>query len=47
VSAWMFALQLTGNEFLAFDFQVTVVYLPTLVAGIIATYLTFKTKPSS
>ncbi|MGA2461221.1 MAG: hypothetical protein ABSF82_07370 [Candidatus Bathyarchaeia archaeon] len=44
VTVWMLALDLKGSEFLAFDFQVALVYLPTVIAGIIVAYLTLRTK---
>jgi hypothetical protein len=44
VTVWMLALDLKGSEFLAFDFQVALVYLPTVIAGIIVVYLTLRTK---
>lgn len=42
VSTWMLALRLMKSPFLMLDFEVTVVYLPTLLAGIVATYVTMR-----
>ncbi len=39
VSLWLLALRLFNSAFLALDFEVTLVYLPTVLAGIIALYL--------
>ena len=36
--------RLLGEPFLAFDFEVTVVYLPTVLAGVIVLYLNLELK---
>jgi hypothetical protein len=38
----MLSMRLMNNPFLAFDFEVTLVYLPTILAGIIALYMIRK-----
>jgi len=42
VSAWILGTRLTGGAFLAFEFELLLVYLPTVLAGIIASYLNLK-----
>jgi hypothetical protein len=42
----MLSMRLLNSAFLALDFEVSLVYLPTLLAGLIALYLSLKTKPS-
>ena len=42
VSLWMLALRLTNNPFLALDFELCLVYLPTALAGIIVLQITRK-----
>jgi hypothetical protein len=42
VSVCMLALRLMNSPFLALDFEVTLVYLPTALAGIIAVQTTRK-----
>jgi len=42
VSAWMLIMRLMHNPFLALDFEVSLVYLPTALAGIIAFHMTRK-----
>ncbi len=46
VSLWLLALRLFNSAFLAFDFEVALVYFPTALAGIIALYL-HRTKYNS
>ena len=38
----MLALRLTGREFLVFEFEVTLIYFPTALSGVIAAYVTLK-----
>jgi TRAP-type C4-dicarboxylate transport system permease small subunit len=38
VSAWLLALHVLNSPFLALDFEITVVYMPTAIAGIIMLY---------
>ena len=45
VSLWMLTMRLSNDPFLALEFEVTLVYLPTVLGGIIALYLSFKAKP--
>jgi TRAP-type C4-dicarboxylate transport system permease small subunit len=40
VSLWMLTLRLMNNPFLALDFEVSLVYLPTILAGIIVLQIT-------
>ncbi len=42
VSIWMVGMRLSGNAFLAPDFEATVIYLPTVVAGIVAGYIALR-----
>jgi TRAP-type C4-dicarboxylate transport system permease small subunit len=44
VSAWMLTMRLMSNPFLALDFEVSLVYLPTALAGIIAFQTTRKQR---
>jgi hypothetical protein len=46
VSCSMLAMRLTKSAFLAFDFEVMIVYMPTALAGIIVLYLFVKTRPN-
>lgn len=46
VSFWLLAMRILNSAFLALDFEVTLVYLPTVLAGIIALYLSLKSKAS-
>jgi hypothetical protein len=34
----MLALRLSGKEFLVLEFEITLIYFPTMLAGIIAAY---------
>ncbi len=45
VSLWVLILRLYNSAFLALEFEVTLVYLPTVLAGVIALYLSL-TKPT-
>jgi TRAP-type C4-dicarboxylate transport system permease small subunit len=47
VSIWMLFMRFFNNPFLAEDFEVTVVYLPTVVAGIIAAYITLRSRKTT
>jgi hypothetical protein len=38
----MFALRLTGRQFLVLEFEVALIYFPTALSGIIAAYVTLK-----
>jgi len=42
VSLWMLTLRLMNTPFLALDFEVSLVYLPTILAGIIVLQITRK-----
>jgi len=42
ISAAMLALRLAGKEFLILDFEVALIYFPTILAGIAAAYVTVK-----
>jgi TRAP-type C4-dicarboxylate transport system permease small subunit len=44
VSAWMLTMRLLNNPFLALDFEVSLVYLPTALAGIIVIQTTRKQR---
>lgn len=42
VSVWMLTTRLLQSSFLALDFEIALIYLPTVLAGIIAVYVTMK-----
>jgi hypothetical protein len=42
VSVVMLALRLAGREFLVVEFELALVYFPTVLSGIIAAYMKFK-----
>jgi hypothetical protein len=42
VSAAMLATRLTGREFLVLDFEIALVYFPTVLAGIAVAYVSIK-----
>ena len=42
VSLAMAGLRLTGRQFLVFEFEISLIYFPTALAGIIAFYMTMK-----
>lgn len=42
ISVAMLALRLAGKEFLILDFEVALIYFPTILAGIAAAYVTVK-----
>ena len=44
VAFFILVSRLLGEPFLAFDFELTVVYLPTVVACLIALYLNLELK---
>ncbi len=46
VSLWILAMRLFNSAFLALDFEVTLVYFPTVLAGVITLYLSLKAKPT-
>ncbi len=46
VSSWILVMRLSNNPFLAQDFEITVVYLPTVLAGIIVLSLLVKSGRS-
>lgn len=46
VSLWMLTMRLLNDAFLALDFEVTIVYLPTVLAGVITLYLSTRTRPN-
>jgi hypothetical protein len=45
VSLWLLVLRLFNSAFLALDFEVTLVYFPTALAGVIALYLSLVKSP--
>jgi TRAP-type C4-dicarboxylate transport system permease small subunit len=45
VSSLILAMRVMKSAFLALDFEVMIVYLPTALAGAIALYLFLRTKP--
>lgn len=45
VSLWLLVMRILNSAFLALDFEVTLVYFPTVLAGAIALYLSVKAKP--
>lgn len=47
VSLWIFSMRVLNSAFLALDFEVAIVYLPTALAGIIALYISLKSKSGS
>jgi len=42
VSIWMLSMRLMNNPLLVLGFEISLVYLPTALAGIIVLYLTKK-----
>jgi len=42
ISATMLATRLMGKEFLVLDFEIALIYFPTVLAGITAAYVTIK-----
>ena len=48
VSTWMLLMRLMNNPFLSLNFEISLVYLPTVLSGIIAFYVAKKQeKPKS
>ena len=46
VSLWMLTMRLMNTPFLALDFEISLVYLPTALAGIIAFQVVRKQRAS-
>lgn len=44
VSGWTLLMHVMKSPFLMLDFEVSIVYLPTVLAGILTAYLTLKTQ---
>lgn len=44
VSTWILVMRLMNAAFLALEFEVAIVYLPTFLAGMIALYLSVKPR---
>jgi len=44
VSLWILSMRILNSAFLALDFEISVVYLPTVIAMIVAMYLTVKRR---
>ncbi len=42
VSIWMLLMRLMNSSFIPLDFEVSLVYLPTVLSGIIAFYVSRK-----
>ena len=42
LSVAILALRLSGRQFLVFEFEVTLIYFPTALSGIIAAFVTIK-----
>jgi hypothetical protein len=42
VSVVMLGLRLAGKQFLVVEFEIALVYFPTVLSGIIAAYMKFK-----
>ena len=42
ISAAMLTMQLMGKEFLVLEFQIALIYFPTVLAGITAAYVSIK-----
>lgn len=42
VSIWMLLMRLMNSPFLSLDFEISLVYLPTVLSGIIAFYVAKK-----
>jgi TRAP-type C4-dicarboxylate transport system permease small subunit len=47
VSLWIMAMRLLNGAFLSLEMEASLVYLPTVLAGGIAFYLSVKRKPSA
>jgi TRAP-type C4-dicarboxylate transport system permease small subunit len=44
VSAWMIVMRLLNTPFLQPEFEIALIYLPTVLAGVIVTYLTIQSR---
>ncbi len=44
VSLWILSMRILNSAFLALDFEISVVYLPTVIAMMVAVYLTIKRR---
>jgi ABC-type branched-subunit amino acid transport system permease subunit len=44
VSAWMLTMRLLNMQFLTPEFEISLIYLPTALAGIIVAYLTLRSR---
>lgn len=44
VSLWILSMRVLNSGFLALDFEISVVYLPTVIATMVAVYLTIKRR---
>ena len=42
ISAAMLATRLMGKEFLVLDFEIALIYFPTVLAGIAAAYVSIR-----
>ena len=42
VSAWMLTMRLLNMQFLSTEFEFPIIYLPTVLAGLVVVYLTTK-----
>jgi hypothetical protein len=42
VSVAMLALRFSGRQFLVLEFEIALIYFPTVLSGIIATYVNLK-----
>jgi hypothetical protein len=47
VSLWVLAMRIFNSAFLSIELEASLVYLPTVLAGGIALYLSVKRKPSA
>jgi uncharacterized membrane protein YhdT len=47
ISIWMLTMRLMNSSFLPLDFELTLVYLPTVLAGVIVVRLVRKRQPDS
>ncbi len=45
VSLWMLLMRIFNNPFLLPEFEITVVYMPTVLAGMITLYLFVRARP--
>lgn len=42
VSIWMLSMRIMNSAFLMLDFEVTIVYLPTVLAAVVVAYLSLR-----